>query len=197
MKVFSGKYRGASLNHYSDNNLRFDNETVVVHESARRLPGCVDNHLLAASLCRKADGSLMLIGESNEGVARATGATLLKADALVIVDIHLMNYEPYSIAAVEGDARALIGNSWTQVSSAPYSAAAAVYTRFHGLLLMEPGSSMELKERYKRFPPLDWYDRLRGRLKGTTRYIVRHRISYDGDKVTIEKLPEEKIVTAN
>jgi hypothetical protein len=197
MKIFSGQHRGVSLNQYIDNNLRLGNDTVVVHESARRLPDCVDNFLLAASLCRKADGTLMLIGEGSEGVARACGATLLKADALVIVDVHLMNYEPFSIAPADGTARALIANSWTHVASAPYSAAAAIYTRFHGMLLMEPGSSMELKERYKRFPPLDWWDRLRGRLTGTTRFIVRHRISYDGQKVTVEKLPEEKIITAN
>lgn len=185
MKIFHGTTYGAEL--HGESSLWVGRRQIPVSPAA--LAGQVDGRLCRASVTKAGD-ELALNSENVKSSIAHSGEA-----ALVIVDCSLVHAEPHSVAPVHGDCRALVSESDAYMTSAGYGPSAAILYRFHGVFVMEPGSCMEVKESYGRFALLDWIDRWRGIHSGTTRFVLRTLVSYDGRSVKIEKLPAQRVIS--
>ena len=188
MKIFHGTTCGIDLGGAST--AFVGRRPISVEPSALSAPGAmVDGRLCRASIIQDGD-AFKLAGEGvKSSVSHSDQA------AIVVFDCHLVNAEPYTMRPVRGDCRAVVADTESYIASTGFSPAAAILTRCHGLVIMEPGSCIEVKESYGRFAVLDWIDRWRGIHSGKTRYILRVQVSYDGNAVKIEKLPEERVIS--
>jgi len=183
MKIFRGTNSGVD---YYDNLVTVGSIALSIEHSA--LPDWPrDGRLDSATLSRDEKGKLKLV--TGKALFSQDGVEFSQQAALVIVDTHLIAREDFVLTAKSGRCLAPFSQSMVYMASAIQSPAACIYTRFHGILVMEPGAVFELKESYMRFALLDWLDRRRGLIKGQTRFTLRQQISYDGRAVQIEKLP--------
>ncbi|CAN5162456.1 hypothetical protein BH11CYA1_BH11CYA1_08120 [soil metagenome] len=185
MKIFHGTTYGVDL--HGESSLWIGRRKVPVSPTA--LAGMVEGRLGRASVTKVGDE----IALNSENVR--SNVTHSDQAALVIVDTPLVDVEPFSVSPVRGDCRALVAQTECYMTSAGFTPAAAILSRFHGLLVMEPGSCMEIKESYGRFALLDWIDNWRGIHSGTTRFVFRVHVSYDGRSVKIEKQPMERVIS--
>ena len=189
MKIFHGTTYGAEL--WGQSTLWVGRREIPVDSSALRAPGAmVEGRLCRASIIQGGTG-FKFYPETNISSFKHSDQA-----AIVVFECPLVNSEPFSVRPVRGDCRALLAEAEQyMISSGGVSPGAAILTRCQGLLLMEPGSCIEIKESYRRFPPLDWIDRWRGVLSGTTRFVLRVHVSYDGNSVKIEKQPMERVIS--
>ncbi|GEM_PF-1243706 len=188
MKIFGGTKRGVN---YYDNQVTLGSLQLMVDQSAMEA-GVAREVLYRANLVN-VGGKFMLTAD---GDCKTGDVTFSNQAALVFVDAHLMAYEDFVLKPT-GVCAAPFTESRAYIVSAMQSPAAAIYHRFHGMFVMEPGSSYEISESYMRFGLLDWIDRLRGVHKGRTRFTVRRLVSYDGYGVKIEDLPLERTVSGS
>lgn len=186
MKIFSGTNRGAD---YFDNRVTVGSIALSIEQDPLSDSRNNGGRLDSATLNRDEKGQLKLVAGNAVNAFNEGGVEFSDRAAMVIVDAHLIALERCVLTAKSGVCAAPFVESRVYVASAIQSPAACIYTRFHGILVMEPGAVFELKESYMRFALLDWIDRLRGRIQGHTRFTVRQLISYDGHSVQIEKLP--------
>lgn len=187
MKIFSGTKRG--VNCY-DNQVTLGSLQLAVDQSAME-SGVAREVLYRANLAN-VGGKFILTAD---GDYKAGNVTFSNQAALVFVDTHLMAYEDFVLKGT-GVCAAPFTESRAYMVSNMHSPAAAIYYRFHGMFVMEPGSSYEISESYMRFALLDWIDRLRGVHSGRTRLTVRRLVSYDGNNVKVEDLPVQKRVVS-
>lgn len=187
MKIFHGTTSGIDL---GGDTVFVGRRPIAVDPSALSAPGA----MVEGRLCR---ASIIQAGDTFKLASEAVKSSVGHSDqaAIVLFDCPLVNAEPCSIRPVRGDCRALISESETYMISSGFSPGAAILTRFLGLVVMEPGSCIEVKESYGRLALFDWFDRWRGIHSGKTRYILRVQVSYDGDAVKIEKLPMERVIS--
>lgn len=189
MKIFHGTTYGVEM--AGESTLWVGRRQYSVDSSA--LSGLVDGRLCRASVSQVGDDFVF----SAEG-AKSNKSSFAHSDqaAVVFFDCPLVNSEPFSVRPVRGDCRALLAEAEQyMISSGGVSPGAAILSRCQGLLLMEPGSCIEVKESYRRFPVLDWIDHWRGVHSGTTRFVLRVHVSYDGNSVKVEKQPDERVIS--
>ncbi len=186
MKIFHGTTYGVEM--AGESTLWVGRRQYSVDSSA--LSGLVDGRLCRASVSQVGDDFKF----SGEGVKSSFAHS--DQAAVVFFDCPLVNSEPFSIRPVRGDCRALLAEAEVyMISSGGVSPGAAILTRCQGLLVMEPGSCIEVKESYRRFPLLDWIDHWRGVHSGTTRFVLRVHVSFDGNSVKVEKQPDERVIS--
>ncbi len=187
MKIFHGTTSGIDI---GGDAAFVGRRPIAVDSSALSAPGA----MVGGRLCR---ASIIQDGDDFKFVGEGAKSSVHHSDqaAIVLFDCPLVNAEPFSIRPVRGDCRALLSERETYMISSGISPGAAILTRFLGLVVMEPGSCIEVKESYGRLALLDWFDRWRGIHSGKTRYILRVQVSYDGDAVKIEKLPMERVIS--
>lgn len=188
MKIFHGTTSGIDLG--GETTAFVGRHPIAVDPSALSAPGA----MVGGRLCR---ASIVQDGDAFKLAAEGVTSSVRHSDqaAIVLFDCPLVNAEPYSVRPVRGDCRALLSESESYIISSGFSPGAAILTRFLGLVVMEPGSCIEVKESYGRLALLDWFDRWRGIHSGKTRYILRVQVSYDGNAVKIDKLPMERVIS--